>query len=137
MKSYREVLFDEWNKKKINLDKMCPKNIKLGRIYWVSIGKNIGAEVYGKSANFIRPVLVLKIFYLYGNTTFLGVPISSKVASKSGFMFYKFKDTKERPQVALLTQIRLFDTRRKVSEFDANIKNNDFLALKEKIKDLF
>lgn len=74
--------FELWNTTKQSIhSKTHAKNIQPRRIYWVSIGQNVGSEVYGKDSTFTRPVLVLNVFY---NQLFLGVPLSSKTKGKSG-----------------------------------------------------
>ena len=130
------ILFDEWNEVKKKTDKIKPFEVLEGFIYWISIGQNIGYEVYGKGKTFARPVLVIKRFKYSNFSTFLGVPISSKVANKSGFMFYHFDDSKGKKQVALLAQIRVFDTRRKLNKFNAKSSKDDFSKLKEKVRSL-
>lgn len=85
--------FDEWNevKKAINSDTK-PKSPHKGKIYWISIGQNIGCEIYGKGDNFARPVLVLSKIQIGYIDSFVGVPLSSKTKNKKGFMYYKFTD---------------------------------------------
>lgn len=101
---------DKWNAVKKSVDKKKFKQkIEIQRIYWVSIGQNVGSEVYGKGKDFARPVLVVKVFF---NDTFLGVPLTSKAKNKTGRLYYKFIDSKNRLQVALLGQIRIFDIKR-------------------------
>ncbi len=53
--------FDTWNVKKKGLDKNKRDLLfKEGEIWWCSVGKNIGEEVYGKGTEFRRPVVILK-----------------------------------------------------------------------------
>lgn len=124
--------FDEWNvvKKNINEQK-ARKQVEIQGIYWIHIGQNVGSEVYGKGKDFVRPVLVLNVFH---NFTFLGVPLTSKTQRKRGKFYYKFADSKGKIQVALLGQMRIFDTRRKIN-YISKINNENFAKLKEKIKD--
>ena len=129
---YNEDLrFDEWNKakKEINKKSIQSSHIKIGYIYWIKIGKNIGNEVFGKGKDFARPVLVMNVFY---NGLFLGVPLSSKTHNKSGKLYYKFKDNKGNLQTALLTQLRIFDIKRKSNQI-CKINKEDFNKIKEKI----
>jgi mRNA interferase MazF len=53
--------FNNWNKKKQNLD-LTTRDLlfKEGEIWWCSIGLNIGEEVYGKGKDFRRPVVIIK-----------------------------------------------------------------------------
>ncbi|MFQ6342783.1 type II toxin-antitoxin system PemK/MazF family toxin [Campylobacter sp. VTCC 70190] len=125
--------FDEWNKLKKETEKTKKKKyIETKKIYWIKIGKNIGSEVFGKGKDFARPVLVINVFY---NGSFLGVPLSSKSKNKSGKMYHKFKDDKGNLQVALLGQIRVFDSKRKL-ELISSIKEIDFTTIKDKIKSI-
>ena len=130
---YNEDLrFDEWNKakKEINKKSIQSSHIKIGYIYWIKIGKNIGNEVFGKGKDFARPVLVMNVFY---NGLFLGVPLSSKTHNKSGKLYYKFKDNKGNLQTALLTQLRIFDSKRVKTQL-SSVKISDFEILKDKLK---
>lgn len=129
--------FDEWNevKKKINTSRNT--GVRVGKIYWISVGQNVGSEIYGKHENFRRPVLVISKFYIpnYINL-FLGIPLSSKTKGKSGKMFFKFVDSKNTKQVCLISQIRVFDTKRVISNANFSIKKDDFLKVKEKVINL-
>ncbi|HHS6573416.1 TPA: hypothetical protein ACTN5G_001521 [Campylobacter jejuni] len=58
-----EVQFDSWNERKKSLNKVKLIRKVSKKIYWLSIGLNIGAEVYGKNEFFTRPVLVINSFY--------------------------------------------------------------------------
>ena len=126
------IRFDLWNILKQSIhSKTRKKNIRPRRIYWVSIGHNIGSEVYGKDAAFTRPVLVLNVFY---NQMFLGVPLSSKTKGKSGALYHKFTDSKGKLQVALLAQMRVFDSRR-VERLLANVDSEEFELIKQKVRE--
>lgn len=122
--------FDQWNevKKKINANKST-KYPSAGKIYWCSVGLNIGSEVYGKGEEFFRPVLVINAFK---NGIFFGVPLSSKIRHKTGFMFHKFKDNKGKKQVALLGQARSFDAKR-IKNYRCSLDQKDFEIIINKI----
>lgn len=125
------IRLDKWNIVKKDIDKQnLKKQVEIQRIYWVSIGQNVGSEVFGKGKDFARPVLVVKIFY---NHTFLGIPRTSKTQNKRGKLYFKFKDSKDRLQVALLGQMRTFDTKRKAN-YISKMSDENFAKLKEKIK---
>ena len=49
-------------------------------------------------------------------------------------MYYKFTDSNGNKQVALLAQIRVFDSKRILNLLDAEIKNDDFHQIKERLK---
>lgn len=65
--------------------------------------------------------MVINSFY---NGTFLGAPLSSKTKTKKGFLFHKFKDNKGALQVALLGQMRVFDTKR-IKTYIGKINDED------------
>ncbi|AQW85594.1 PemK domain protein [Campylobacter pinnipediorum subsp. caledonicus] len=127
---------DKWNELKKAIDRNKNNPISEGKVYWVSIGQNIGCETYGKKDNFIRPVLVIKKVYIpnYLNA-FIGIPLSSKTTNKTGYLYHKFIDKKGNKQVALLSQIRLFDTKRVTHYAKINITKKDFEDIKSKIVD--
>ena len=128
-------LFDKWNELKKSINKSTkPKSPHKGKIYWISIGQNVGCETYGKGKDFARPVLVLSKIQIGYIDSFVGVPLSSKTKGKKGFMYYKFTDSKGNKQVALLAQIRVFDSKRILNPLDAEIKNDDFDQIKERLK---
>ena len=54
--------FEEWNTIKQKIDKAThiPPRINEGEVWWVSIGLNVGSEIYGKNKDFARPVVILK-----------------------------------------------------------------------------
>ena len=126
-----QAKLDEWNAVKKGIDRQnIRRQANPKRIFWVSIGQNVGSEVYGKSEIFTRPVLVIKAFF---NHTFLGVPLTSKTQNKSGKFYHKFTDSKGKEQVALLGQIRIFDARR-IETYIGKVKDCDFAEIKRKIK---
>ena len=128
-------LFDKWNELKKSINKSTkPKSPHKGKIYWISIGQNVGCETYGKGKDFARPVLVLSKIQIGYIDSFVGVPLSSKTKNKKGIMYYKFTDSKGNKQVALLAQIRVFDSKRILNPLDAEIKNDDFHQIKERLK---
>ncbi|TKX29128.1 type II toxin-antitoxin system PemK/MazF family toxin [Campylobacter aviculae] len=126
--------FDKWNNEKKKLQTRENKQVSIGKIYWVSIGQNIGSEVFGKQNEFKRPVLVLNKIYIkdYINL-FVGIPLTSKTENKTGFLYHHFTDSKNRKQVALLSQIRTFDTKRIISFYNGKIKKEDLKTIREKI----
>ena len=65
---------------------------------------------------------------------FLGVPLSSKTKGKSGRLYHKFTDSKGKLQVALLGQIRVFDSKR-VERLLANVDTKEFTLIKHKVKE--
>lgn len=128
--------FDKWNEVKKELEQKTGTSVANGEVYWLSVGQNLGSETYGKGADFKRPVLVLNKVYIknYINA-FIGVPLSSKASQKSGCLYHKFTDKQGIKQVALLAQIRLFDTKRVISNANISVLKADFEKIKIKVKD--
>jgi len=54
--------FDNWNNLKQIIENKEPVQFRQGQIYFMSVGQNIGYEVYGKGEYFLRPVLVFRKF---------------------------------------------------------------------------
>ena len=68
--------FDKWNKEKKRIHNTSRKVYAYPReVWWCALGVNVGAETDGKSDNFERPVLVLRV---YNKETLLVLPITSK-----------------------------------------------------------
>ena len=122
--------FDNWNNVKKRLEDKEIISYKQGEIYFMSVGQNVGYEVYGKQELFLRPVLVYRKL---SKQTFIGIPLSSKEKIGSYFFSFSYKDNKN--STALLNQIRVFDIRRSVY-YSGYIKNNDLGKLKSKLIDL-
>lgn len=70
------------------------------------MGMNIGHEVDGKSELFSRPVLVVRKF---NSHIFLGVPLTTKIKQNPYYHPTCFRD---RDQCVMLSQIRLWESRR-------------------------
>lgn len=99
--------FDDWNVVKKDLDsKVLLPSFKEREIWWCSIGINIGFEMDGKHEVFHRPVLVIRKF---NKSTFYGLPLSSKIKDNE---FYHQFVVKGQVSSALLTQLRVFDSKR-------------------------
>ena len=104
--------FDSWNN--IKKDMHQNKNrvhFRQGEIWFVSIGQNIGYEVYGKGEKFLRPVV---IFRKINKNTFLAIPLTSKI-----------KEDKQNS--AILSQVKTIDAKRlayKTGNLDRNVFEN-------------
>jgi pseudaminic acid cytidylyltransferase len=121
--------FDRWNhlKQKIN-SKEKTLFFREKEVYFMSIGKNIGHESYGKENLFLRPVLVYKKLT---HTTFLGIPLTSK--PKEGNYFFQFSYKKDQISTAMFNQIRVFDIRR-VDYYSGKISMNTWKNLETKLQ---
>lgn len=83
--------FDAWNLKKQMLDaREKPRSFKEGDVWWCAVGLNVGYEIFGKSSDYTRPVLVLR---KYTYSTFFGLPLSSKRKDRASYLDLHFNDT--------------------------------------------
>ena len=93
----------------------------------INIGFNIGSEQNGKGEEFVRPVIVYK---KVSSHTFYGIPLTSNT-KRRGKYYFKFK-FKSRKSIALLNQVRLFDTKRVIKSY-GKISKNIFDSIKVKL----
>jgi mRNA interferase MazF len=54
--------FNKWNKTKKKIDIKNRIDVKVGEIFWCSLGLNIGVEQNGDFEKFNRPVIIIKKF---------------------------------------------------------------------------
>lgn len=124
--------FDDWNKKKIKIDANEDFNHPQEKeIWWVSIGMNIGSEVYGKGEDYTRPVLIINA---EGSESFIGIPLTSKVKNKKYSCIIKTDDNLL--HTAMVYQIRSFDKRR-LTERKYILSNEEHSKVEEYFKKLF
>ena len=122
--------YGRWNEVKINLiNKESRFIVKQREVYWIKVGKNVGFETYGKGDEFLRPVIVYKSF----GKTFIGIPLSTQ--KKDNKFHFEFSYLKDKFSYALLSQIRLFDTKR-INQKSGKMSQEDFKELKIKLKEL-
>lgn len=87
-----QEFFDRWNEVKKELSStQTQKYPSVGKIYWCSVGYNVGHEVYGKGDKFRRPVLVLNAFK---NGMFLESHFQAKQRIKQVLCFINSKTVK-------------------------------------------
>ncbi len=122
--------YDEWNRLKKKLSKKKDKiKFTQGNIYFMSVGHNIGGEVYGHDKLFLRPVLVYRKL---SSDTFIGIPLTSE--QKEGDYFFTFRYTKKTLSTALLNQMKVFDIKR-TAYYDGYINIKDFTKLRDQVKE--
>ena len=129
-----EEEYNNWNNIKKEIAK---ENISVGfknrDIFYMNMGKNIGFEQDGKGDNFVRPVVIVKGF---NKNMFFGIPLSTKI--KEGKFYYRFsfyKKDQEVENIALLSQMRLFSTKRLLNKIGM-MNIDDFKNMKIKFKEL-
>ena len=122
--------FNKWNNLKQSIEKFSKtKIIKDRDIIFLSMGENIGFEQNGKGDEFLRPVIVCKKF---SQNTFLGIPLTKSNKSGKFYFPFLFKNTESK---AILSQIRLFDTKR-IKYSYGRLGRETFKQLKNKLIEL-
>ena len=129
-----DEIFDKWCKIKKELNKKEKTiGIKERDIIFINMGKNIGYEQNGKGEEFLRPVVVLKVF---SRNLFFGVPLTSKIKEGSFFETIEFTHkAKAYKNSAILVQARTFDVKRAFYK-KGMIKKEDFKRLKDSLNKL-
>ena len=127
-------IFDEWNEvKKETQNEKISVGFKKRDIFYIRMGQNIGFEQDGKGDKFVRPVVILKGF---NKEMFFGIPLSTQ--DKRGEFYYPFAFKKEDrlvKNIALLSQMRLFSTKRLLNKI-GTMEKEDFERMKTKFKGL-
>lgn len=122
--------FDAWNIQKKNIHHLGNKKTFHEREIWfIAIGENVGFEQNGKGKEFLRPVVVYKKF---SRNVFLGIPLTK--TEKEG-KFYDSFDFQRKRSTAILSQVRLFDSRR-LKYMVGKMSGGDYKRLKEKLIEL-
>ena len=122
--------FDAWNtiKKKTNIEE--PRLYTVREVWWCRLGANVGFEQDGSGRLFLRPVVIVRSF---GPTVCLILPLT---ASKQKHpLRISVGDVQGKQASALLSQMRIIDTRRlveKVGFMDKQV----FMQLKKALKGL-
>lgn len=123
--------YDVWNirKKEVELYRQR-KRYHAGDIWWAHLGLNIGFEQDGKNKNFERPVLIIKGF---NKEVCLIVPLTTKNKKNKFFLFVgEFNGHKN---YAILSQIRLIDTKRLINQIGF-IEDGKLFKIKKAIWDI-
>jgi len=122
--------FDGWNiQKKITDSAENKKTFHEREVWFIKVGENVGFEQNGKGGEFLRPVIVYRKF---SKNVFLGIPLTKTI--KEGKFYCSF-DFKGQTSVAILSQIRLFDSKR-LSYSTGRMSQGDYGKLKEKLIEL-
>ncbi len=122
--------FDSWNvQKKITNSAENKKTFHEREVWFIKIGENVGFEQNGKGEEFLRPVIVYKKF---SKNVFLGIPLTK--ANKEGRFYLSF-DFKGQKSNAILSQIRLFDSKRLKYKI-GKMSVGDYSGVKRKLIEL-
>jgi mRNA-degrading endonuclease toxin of MazEF toxin-antitoxin module len=106
--------------------------IKEREVWWCSIGVNVGDEEDGHNKQYNRPVLILRKF---NASIFWGIPLTTQVKLDKYYFPLEFKGDKI---CAMLSHLRLYDTRRLISHKSkmGKLPDNQFEAVKAALKEL-
>lgn len=122
--------FDEWNDCKKKIDSLENKKTFHEREIWfIKIGENVGFEQNGKGTDFLRPVVIYKKF---SKNVFLGIPLTKTTKESKFYSEFEFQSQKS---FAILSQIRLFDSKRLAYSI-GRIGSGDYKNIKEKLIEL-
>ncbi len=122
--------FDGWNKqKKITDEKESKRTFHEREVWFIKIGENIGFEQNGKGEEFLRPVIIYKKF---SKNVFLGIPLTRAIKEGKFYCNFDFQGKKSN---AILSQIRMFDSKRLFYQI-GRMSKGDYRSLKEKLIEL-
>lgn len=117
------TLLDWWKTSAILQKKSSKSLFKEGEIWWASIGMNIGTEIFGKGAQFERPVV---IFRKFNPDSFLGIPLTTKLKQDEWRVFVAHNGIK---RAAILSQARTLDGKRLTERIGA-LAEEEFQKIK-------
>jgi len=103
--------FDEWNTTKKQTHGEQPRLYTVREIWWCRLGVNIGSEQDGSGKFFLRPVVIVRGF---GADTCLVIPLTT--SRRIHPLRVSVGIIQEEQASALLSQIRVIDTRRLVEK---------------------
>ena len=125
-------IYDKWNEVKKNLAiNIKTPHIKDGEVWWCSMGRNLGSEIYGKGESSTRPVLVYRKLDRF---KFLAIPFSTKTQHTGSW--YVLLNFGGKDQVAVLSQIRVIDVTR-LGKCIGELSENDLGKIRDKFNKLY
>jgi mRNA interferase MazF len=123
--------FDTWNDQKKDIHKLGKKKLYRSRdIWWCNLGINIGFEQDGTGEKNGRPVLILKGL---SQDICLVVPLTT--SSKKHFMRIDLGRLEDKNSSAIISQIRVVDTKRFVNKM-GKLRKDKFEEIRKAVKNL-
>ncbi len=123
--------FDGWNNVKQDIHTNGePKFYCAREIWWCSLGVNIGFEQEGDGNNGARPILIMKGFSKY---VCLVIPLTT--STKINEYHFSLGQVDGKIAFAIISQIRLIDTRRLINRIHI-IDKNLFYEIRKAVKNL-
>ena len=122
--------FDKWNtvKKETHIEESRLYTVR--EIWWCRLGANVGFEQDGSGRLFLRPVVIARAF---GPDICLILPLTA--SEQKHPLRISVGDVQGRQATALLSQMRIIDTRRLVEKVGF-MNKQVFTELKKTLKDL-
>ena len=103
--------FDRWNIEKKQAHTEKPRLYTVREVWWCRLGVNIGSEQDGSGELFLRPVIIVRGF---GPHTCMVVPLTT--SPRQHPLRIPVGKIQEKEATALLSQVRVVDTRRLVEK---------------------
>jgi mRNA interferase MazF len=126
-----EKNFDQWNEAKKRLNNLpIGRFYRPGEIWWCAIGINIGSEQDGTGVNFDRPIVIIRGF---NKQALFGVLLTGK--KKQGTYYHYLGKIRGRDNSAILSQIRLIDSKRLIRRMGV-LDKDIFKRLCEELKQI-
>ncbi|MDA8611239.1 type II toxin-antitoxin system PemK/MazF family toxin [Candidatus Pacebacteria bacterium] len=123
--------FDSWNTQKKLIHQNNKNKLYHPRdVWWCSLGNNIGFEQNGSGKEYDRPVLILKGF---NKEVCLIVPLTT--SSKKNKYMISAGEIEEKPAQAIISQIKLIDTKRLVEKI-CFLKLSKFNKIRKAVRNL-
>lgn len=127
---YMKKDFIKWHNKKEQINNIKERPFFHEREIWYCyLGVNVGFEQDGSGKDFLRPIIIIRKF---NNDIFWAVPLTRTKKINKYYFNFIFNKTNS---TAILSQIKLIDAQR-LSYLVGDMKESDFLVLKQKLKDL-
>ena len=123
--------FDKWNiQKKTIHNSGTSKFYRVRELWWCNLGVNIGFEQDGTGDYNRRPVLVIKGF---SREVCLIVPLTT--SQKNNKYYLKIGMVNKKEASAIISQIRLIDTKRLIRKI-GDLNKNKFEETKKAVRNL-
>ena len=122
--------FDQWNKikKQTHGSQGYMPLYHERQIRWCRLGVNVGYEQDGSGGDFSRPVLILKAF---NRNVCLIVPLST--STKKNVYYKPIGFVEDRAAAAIISQIRLIDTKR-LDQHIMTLEKKKFAEIQKAVK---
>ena len=123
--------FDGWNKIKKQTNAERPRLYTVREIWWCRLGVNVGSEQDGSGQLFLRPAVIVRSF---GPDICVVVPLTTSL--KKHPLRIPVGNVQEQKASAILSQMRVIDTRRMVEKIGF-LDEEVFAKLRKAVRKLF